>query len=170
VENQDMKAGKAGSIPDGASKDDTISFALTQFMNDVGEAVANLNTVAVGLDAVEKGHQKPDSLNISWGPADRIVAARKARKFVVESVLVHVTEAIGQYIAALSKLPRFSEVREGWEGKDADNSAAGKLTAIATEILGEKEILIAGSALLIHWRNRIVHENSRAKLNHGQDL
>jgi hypothetical protein len=162
-----MKAGKAGSIPDSApEKKDTISFALTQFMRDVGEAVANLNTVAVGLDAVEKGHQKPETLNISWNPDDRTAAARKARKFVLESVLIHVSEAMNQYIAALSKLPRFAKIREGWNAKGADDSAAGKLTAIATEILGEGELLVSASALLIHWRNRIVHEKSRAKLNH----
>jgi hypothetical protein len=162
-----MKAGEAGSTPDGApKKKDTISFALAQFMRDVGEAVANLNTVAVGLDAVEKGHKKPDALNISWNPDDRIAAARKARKFVLESVLVHVSEAINQLVTALSKLPRFSKVRESWGAKGADDSAAGKLTAIATEILGEGEFLVSGSALLIHWRNRIVHENSRAKLSH----
>lgn len=162
-----MKAGIAGSIPDGvASTENTISFALTRFMKDVGEAVANLNTVAVGLDAVEKGHEKPDGLNISWAPDDREAAARKARKFVIESVLIHVSEAIGQYVAALSKLPRFAEIRRSWDGKDADDSAAGKLTVIATGIVGQSEILTAGAALLIHWRNRIVHQNSRAKLSH----
>jgi hypothetical protein len=166
-----MKAGNAGSTPDGASsKKNTISFALTRFMSDVGEAVANLNTVAVGLDAIEKGHKKPNSLNISWDPDDRIAAARKARKFVVESILVLVSEAIGQYIAALSKLPRFAQIRSSWKEEDADNSAAGKLTAIATELLGEDEILIAGAVLLIHWRNRVVHENSRAKLSHNLKL
>jgi hypothetical protein len=57
-------------------------------MRDVGEAVANLNTVAVGLDAVEKGHKKSETLNISWDPGDRIAAARKARKFVLASAKI----------------------------------------------------------------------------------
>lgn len=161
-----MKAGNAGSTPDGASKKHAVSFAFAQFIHQVGEAVANLNTVAVGLDAVEKGHEKPETLNISWNPDDRIAAARKARKFVVESVLIHVSEAINQYVVALSKLPRFSKIRDGWSEKNADDSVAGRLTSIATEILGENEFLIAASALLVHWRNRIVHENSRARLGY----
>lgn len=161
-----MKAGEAGSSPDGARKVDTISFALTQFMRDVGEAVANLNTVAVGLDAVEKGHEKPETLNISWSPDDRISAARKARKFVLESVLTRVSEAANQYIAALSELPRFHALRESWRANGGNVSVAGRLAAVATSILGDKDYLVSASVLLVHWRNRIVHEQSRAKLDH----
>jgi hypothetical protein len=65
---------------------------LSMLLADVGDAVASLNTVVVGLDAVEMGHEKPDSLDISWGPDNRRAAARKARKFVVEAVLVRVFE------------------------------------------------------------------------------
>ncbi|WP_192357588.1 hypothetical protein [Mesorhizobium mediterraneum] len=68
---------------------------LKDLLVSVGEAVANLNTAVVGLDAVEQGYEKPETLNISWNPNDRIAAARKSRRFLVEAVLVRVAEATG---------------------------------------------------------------------------
>lgn len=82
----------------------------------------------------------------------------------MESVLVHVSEVINQYVTALSKLPRFFEVRAHWEKPKADDSVAKKLADVATHVVGESEYLVAGAALLVHWRNRIVHKSSKAKL------
>ena len=77
-----IKAGRAGSSPDGTASD-WQSQPLSALLADVGEAVANLNTAVVGLDAVEKGHERPENLDISWSPGDRQAASRKARKFLV---------------------------------------------------------------------------------------
>jgi len=133
-------------------------------LREVGEAVFSLNTTVVGLDAVENGYEKPESLDISWNPIDRRIAARKTRKFVLESVLIHVSEALNQYISALSGLPRFVDIREAWAMPKADDSAAKKLTDVAFALLGRENYRIAGAVLLVHWRNRIVHKASRARL------
>jgi hypothetical protein len=160
-----MKAGRAGSTPDGVtSLSDPVSAALVEFLEGIGAAVFSLNTIVVGLAAVESGYEKPEGLDISWNPEDRQIAARKTRRFAVEAVLVRVSEELNQYIVAISKLPRFNDVRARWAGQKQQPSVADKLSTIATSILGDGEYLIPASILLVHWRNRIVHESSEAKL------
>jgi hypothetical protein len=163
-----MKAGNAGSNPDGATTRNDASIALTIFLRDIGDAVFNLNTAVVGLDAIEQGYEKPSSLDISWNPADRRAAARKTRKFVLESVLVRVSEAVNQYVAALSRLPRFAHIRSSWEAPKADTSVARKITDVAVDLVGREEYLVAAAVLLVHWRNRVVHDASRAALQPEQ--
>jgi hypothetical protein len=132
----------------------------------VGEAVANLNTAVVGLDAVERGHEKPPSLNVSWNPQDRVAAARKARRFVVEAVLVSVAEALSEFVTVNSKLPRYAKSVDRESDK---RSRADKLTDLTVAVLNAEDYLAVGAALLIHWRNRVVHPHSRAVLTPKQD-
>ncbi len=161
-----MKAGSAGSNPDDVSTPlPTASQPLRDFLREVGEAVANLNTAVVGLDAIEKGHERPASLDISWNPVDRSAAARKARRFILEAVLVRVSEAMGTFIWALGKLPRFTDVRKSW---NQSTSQAEKMTDIARHALGRENYLLAGASLLVHWRNRVVHQRSKAELTPSQ--
>jgi hypothetical protein len=156
-----MKAGGVGSSPNGATSKSIQSQPLHAFLNDVGEAVFSLNTIVVGLDAVETGHQKPASLDISWNPDDRVAAARKSRKFALEAVLVRAAEALQQYILAVTRLPRFQDLRSKWDG---DTSAAEKFRQTAKR-LSPNDHLVSGATLLIHWRNRVVHAGSRARLS-----
>ena len=160
-----MKADSAGSTPDDATKVSQFSNQpLRDFLASVGETVANLNTAVVGLDAVEKGHQKPDTLVISWNPQDRIAAARKSRKFILEAVLVRVAEALDEFVKAMVRMPRFSAIRSGW---DSDTSRADKLADLAFDTLGDSYLAV-GAVLLVHWRNRVVHPRSRASLTSKQ--
>ena len=153
-----MKAGSAGSSPDGVTPPRLpAGQPLREFLHGVGEAVANLNTTVVGLDAVEKGHEKPSSLDISWHPADRSAAARKARRFVLEATLVRVSEAAATFIRAMAKLPRFTSVTARW---NKNTSQAEKMADIAQHALGSEDYLLAGASLLVHWRNRIVHSST----------
>ena len=124
-----------------------------------------LNTAVVGLAAVEKGYNKPDTLNVSWQPRDRRIAARESRKFILESVLVRVAEVINEFVLALSKLPRFEASRNAWE---RGASSSEKISAVATSLLQKNDYLIPGVVLVVHWRNRIVHSDSNAKLLHNQ--
>lgn len=155
-----------GSTPDGATSPLASPIQpLRDFLVAVGEAVANLNTAVVGLDAVEKGYQKPGTLNISWNPQDRVAAARKSRRFVLEASLVRVAEALSEFVWATAQLPRFTRCRSAWNN---NTSRAEKLADVAVEALGSESHLIAGAALLIHWRNRVVHPRSRASLTSQQ--
>lgn len=133
---------------------------LSNLLADIGEATASLNTTVVGLDAVEKGHEKPESLDISWKPNDKRAAARKARKFIVEAVLVRVFEALSAHMNAISCLPRFSKVTSGWNGK---TPRATRIWDVYSLLLGET-YLCSAAVLICHWRNRIVHPLSGAKL------
>lgn len=158
-----------GSNPNGAASSSATAGPvqpLKDLLVSVGEAVANLNTAVVGLDAVEQGHEKPETLTISWNPHDRTAAARKSRRFIVEAVLVRVAEALSEFVLVTARLPRFGSVRSGWDSK---TSRAEKLTDVAAELLGSESYLIAGAALLIHWRNRVVHPRSQASLAPQQE-
>lgn len=155
-----------GSNPNGATSPGARPIQpLRELLVAVGEAVANLNTTVVGLDAVERGHEKPETLNISWNPQDRVAAARKSRRFVLEAVLVRVAEALSEFVTATAQLPRFSSVRSRW---DSNTTRADKLADVAAELLGSGNHLVAGAALLVHWRNRAVHPRSRASLTPQQ--
>lgn len=161
-----MKAGSAGSNPDdAASSIDRPIQPLRDFLSAVGEAVANLNTAVVGLDAVENNHQKPPSLNISWNPRDRVFAARKARRFVLESVLVRLAEALSEFVGATAQLPAFAHIHREWTDK---TSRAQKLIDVAGSKLGKENYLVLGATLVVHWRNRVVHPRSRASLTSAQ--
>jgi hypothetical protein len=167
LEESALKAGKAGSNPDDAATPQPGPIQpLTDFLGEVGEAVGNLNTAVVGLDAVEKGHEKPATLSISWNPRDRVAAARKARRFVLEAVLVRVAEALQQFVRAAAQLPRFKAVRENWAKSKTSN--AEKLADFTAETLGDESYLSVGATLLVHWRNRVVHPRSRAELSAKQ--
>ncbi|WP_132408535.1 hypothetical protein [Neorhizobium sp. S3-V5DH] len=157
-----MKADSAGSNPDDATNTETYpNQPLRDFLASVGETVANLNTAVVGLDAVEKGHEKPDALNISWNPKDRVAAARKSRRFMLEAVLVRVAEALDEFVKAMARMPRFSAIRSNWNSK---TSRAEMLADVAFEAVGPDSYLAVGAVLLVHWRNRVVHPRSRASL------
>lgn len=161
-----MKAGSVGSNPDGAASSLASPIQpLRDLLLAVGEAVANLNTTVVGLDAVEKGHEKPETLNISWNPLDRVAAARKSRRFVLEAILVRVSEALSEFVWATAQLPHFSSVRGAWNN---NTSRGEKLADVAAKALGSESHLVAGAVLLIHWRNRVVHPRSRASLTPQQ--
>jgi hypothetical protein len=133
-------------------------------LQEVGNAVSHLNTLVVGLDAVEKGHKKPDTLDISWNPDDPIAAARQSRKFVVEAVFVRVSEAVIEYILALVRLPRLRTVSAGWDGGTTN---AQKVSDVLSELL-KNDYRISAVVLLVHWRNRIVHRGSNSKLTQEQ--
>ena len=136
-----------------------------RLLRDIGDAVFVLNTLVVGLDAVEKGHKKPETLNISWQPKDRKAAARSSRRFVVESVLVRVSSAVAEFVLALSKLPRFQALQESW---NADTKLATRVSSISSMLLEKSDYLIPCVALLVHWRNHIVHSTSKAEITTAQ--
>lgn len=59
-----MKAGGTGSIPGGATSKVAWSVALKELLNDIDSASFWLNTIVVGLDAVDKVYPQPDGLNV----------------------------------------------------------------------------------------------------------
>lgn len=160
-----MKAGSAGSSPDVTNNHPSATQPLRDFLSETGEAVAHLNTIVVGLDAVEKGHRRPKGLNISWRPKDQKAAATKARRFAVEAALQKSSEALKEYIHVIAKFQRLQGVRNKWTG---NTTSSEKISDIAGHLLDEQDFLHVGACLLVHWRNRIVHKRSNADLKPAQ--
>ncbi len=153
-----MKAGSTGSSPGGGTATRApVSAALNQLLDDIGKASFYLNTIVVGLDAVEHGHKKPVTLDIKWAPAEPTSAARMARHFAVEAFMVRASEALSAFIKAYAALPRFASIKARW---DKDTGLADKVADLGTELLGSDEYLVAGAVVLVLWRNRIVHNGS----------
>lgn len=147
-----------GSNPSGGTAPKSpISAALNQLLDDIGKASFYLNTIVVGLDAVEHGHQKPAALRIQWDPADPKSAARMARHFAVEAFMVRASEALSTFIKAYAALPRFASIKSKWNN---DTGLADKVDALGSELLGSSSYLVSGSIVLVLWRNRIVHNGS----------
>ncbi|USX25007.1 hypothetical protein NHH73_20670 [Oxalobacteraceae bacterium OTU3CINTB1] len=157
--------------------------ALADFLQVVGNCVADLNTIAVGLAAIGQDHEKPEGLNVSWGPKDPMVAARKARKAALHGAMVVTVEALAQYIRAITNLPRFKELTTEWNLRKPKPTAAEKFSELATVMRVPIDLLAEPLAepsesdtrfrtccvmLLIHWRNRHVHTDSNAELTHQE--
>ena len=69
------------------------------FQKKVGYAVANLNTVIVGLAAVKTGiAQKPTDLAVSWPGKNPTFLAAEARQFATKSLLVYAVDALDKYL------------------------------------------------------------------------
>lgn len=148
--------------------------ALADFLQVVGESVADLNTIAVGLAAIHQGHEKPEGLNISWAPKDPVIAARKARKAAVHAAMVVTTEALAQYVRAVTKLPRFGALTAAWNSRTPKTSAAERVSELAQRLFApdgseyDKQFRTCCVMLMVHWRNRHVHTDSNAELKHHE--
>ena len=80
---------------------------LDDFLDKLGNAVHNINTLIVGLSAVEEGkYTKPDSLTITWETKDNIASARKARLFMLKSALIYIDDAISNYLKDIRPLSK----------------------------------------------------------------
>lgn len=153
--------------------------ALADFLKVVGNGVADLNTIAVGLAAIGPDHEKPEGLNISWAPKDPLVSARKARKAAVHAAMVVTVEALGQYVRTITKLPRFEKLTTEWNSRKPKPSAAERFSELAKLLFlpmcpvkdasgYDTQFRTCCVMLLIHWRNRHVHTNSNAELTHQE--
>ncbi len=135
-----------------------------QFLDEVGKVVHHLNTIVVGLAAVETGlATKPDSLDVSWSPADPRSSGRQARAFTLRATLVMVAEELGAFVEGTASSPACPGLQYP---PKADRAV--KLTAIKDFLSIEEDHLFLGPLLLVHWRNRIIHRASKANLSKAQ--
>jgi hypothetical protein len=79
---------------------------------------------------------------------------------------VRVFETLCQHSAVISRLPRFREVVGKWDG---NTKWATKIWDIYKAIVGET-YLVSSAVLVVHWRNRIVHPGSHARLQSTQKI
>ena len=140
------------------------TLAQKRFLDSVGKVVHHLNTVVVGLSGVESGVcKKPSSLDISWNPSDLRTSSRSARAYTLKSSIVFIAAELSSYVHATLKLPVCSTVPLA---KDA--SKAHKFQALINHFSINDPDLAIGPLLVLHWRNRIIHNGSKAHLSKAE--
>jgi hypothetical protein len=143
------------------------SVGLTEFLKTVGRAVHSVNTICVGLNGVETGaYEKHDDLTITWDPKDPVASSRSARQFAIESSLVFVEEALLQYLKYVAKHPCSTSTVKSAIARE---SASDRIEELTKVIAPKESYWTPIVLLLIHWRNRIVHTSSKAKLKSHQE-
>lgn len=138
--------------------------ALQHFLNSTGRVVHHLNTLVVGLSAVEVGAAtKPTSMDITWAPSDPITSSRQARAFALRSTLVFLAEEINEYIDQITKYPGLKRPSDWSDKKKAD-----RIVWVHQHLEIEADFLMVGAVLVAHWRNRAVHNLSGSRLTDAQ--
>jgi len=138
--------------------------ALTPFLESVGRVVHHLNTVVVGLSGVEQRLcTKPDSMDITWEPVDLVNSSRGARRFSLESAIVFVAEELSSYVKSAGGVLSVCDATY-----IPPSDRAQRFESFGSKLGIEDADLVLGPLLLTHWRNRIIHRQSKAALNKSQ--
>jgi len=138
--------------------------ALQPFLDATGRIVHHLNTIVVGLSAVEAGTAtKPSTMDITWAPHDPRTSNRQARAFALRSTLVFLSEEVNAYLDRLTTFPGVKRPAD-WESK----SKTDRLLAVWRLLKLDEDFILVGALLVGHWRNRNVHRKSNARLTDAQ--
>lgn len=137
---------------------------LNQFLKNVGDTVHNLNSICVGLNGVKHGYcNKPADMIISWTPTDLGISAHKARIYAQKTALVFAVEAFYSYCENMKYLLLTDKELES-DFKKTDKNPE-KYSFLLKKYSNEIENYRRAALILtIHWRNKIIHMNSNAKL------
>lgn len=141
---------------------------LARFLHSLGKVQHHLHTVVVGLSAVEKGiATKPDDLDITWKAHDIVGSAREARRFLLRATLIFVAEELNEYATHILQYRAHAA-----DGLALPEPRAERISALAQPHEIDPTFLTVAPLIVCHWRNRIVHRNSNARLTaaEGQRL
>jgi hypothetical protein len=131
---------------------------LSRFLHSLGKVQHHLHTIVVGLSAVEKGTAtKPDNLDVTWTANDVIGSAREARRFLLKSTLIFVAEELQEYAIRILRYrcPSHSALPD---------SRVERIKALVKPTELDPSYLTVAPIIVSHWRNRIVHRDSRVRL------
>ena len=138
------------------------SIYLKKFLENVGYAIHALNTICVGLNSVAVGDVvKPDDLVITWKPKDFKNSSLISRTFAIKATYVFMTEAICEYMNYVKHV--FVSESDLKEYNELQNSE--KIEKIFSVVDLDNKYRLVMLKLLIHTRNRIVHNRSKADLS-----
>jgi hypothetical protein len=133
---------------------------LARFLRSLGKVQHHLHTVVVGLSAVEKGiATKPEDLDIAWKAHDTTGSAREARRFLLRSTLIFVAEELNEYA---THILTYRALATG--GPTLPEHRVQRILALAQPDDVDPTFLTVAPLIVCHWRNRIVHRNSSARL------
>lgn len=138
--------------------------AFRSFLKETGKIVHHLNTIAVGLAAVEVGTAtKPEGLDVSWNPDDVKSSSRQARAFALRATMVMLAEEVVAFVDSTAKSPACKS-----SAGASTPDRAERFKALTDHFGLPNDELFFGPLLVIHWRNRIIHRNSKAGLTKDQ--
>jgi len=131
--------------------------SLVKFLRAVGKAQHHLHTMVIGLSAVERGiATRPDDLDITWKANDLIGSAREARRFLLRATLIFASEELNAYTTSVLRYQNPNDKLP--EGRVDRMRALDGFNQIEPKHLRVAPLIVS------HWRNRIVHRESRANL------
>lgn len=138
------------------------------FKGLLGQANHLIVTALVGLDGVEKGliTTVPPELHAAWSPKSPINSARRARRLILDMVLLQAVDSIDVYIRMARRLPGLVQadaLRDGIDG--AGRSVMGKVVALEKQYGAAEPVAFALVLVMIAWRNKSAHEESDTKID-----
>lgn len=135
----------------------------------IGSATYLINTIAVGLELVAEGGDKPSPLHIKWQkPTDPRNIASQARAFALLAVINLAVDAVDCYLREMGRLtwlPADGEVRailtkaatrEGGRAYSLPDRARSLLSSLQRS----EPILVAMLDVMASWRNMVVHSGA----------
>lgn len=138
------------------------------FKGLLGQANHLIVTALVGLDGVEKGliTTVPPELHAAWSPKSPINSARRARRLILDMVLLRAVDSIDVYIRMARRLPGLVQadaLRDGIDG--AGRSVMGKVVALEKQYGAAEPVAFALVLVMIAWRNKSAHEEFDTKID-----
>lgn len=131
------------------------SEGLKQFLEVVGDAVHSVNTICVGLAAVQEGAvKKPGDLTVGWKSSNPETSASKARIFALRASLVFVEEALLKYLDFLKDCSTEDEIL--YKSLSTEG-AADRVVEVSKYLTDAEPYWWPMVVLLVRWRNRVVH-------------
>lgn len=133
------------------------------FKNLLGQANHLIITALVGLDAVEKGlvTGPPTGLHAAWSPQNPVNSARRARRLILDMVLVRAVDSLDIYIRKARRLPgliQSTALRDSIDG--AGRSVMRKVSALEDQYGDLEPVAFALALVMIAWRNKSAHEEA----------
>lgn len=138
------------------------------FKDLLGQANHLIVTALVGLDGVEKGlvTTPPPELHAAWSPKSPVNSARRARRLILDMVLVRAVDSLDIYIRMARRLPGLVQsgaLRDSIDG--AGRSVMRKVSALEGQYGAVEPVAFALVLVMIAWRNKSAHEESDTKID-----
>ena len=128
----------------------------------VGQNNHFLITILVGLDSVETG-QATLSPNFStwWDPRDAKTSARRSREFAIKALLAWVSDGLYAYMRQLAKERNGYLCADDCASVMNEDGLWARLNRLATVSRVDVGVERHLCELLVVWRNKVVHSDSR---------
>jgi len=136
---------------------------LKKLHKEIGDSIHAMNTIAVGLSIMpDKDVKIPEGLRISWQPKNIPFSKMISRSYAEKSAIVYATENLYEYLKNISINPLWNYPGVVFDNGDGKANNVFKFLSSVPQMENYVAIL---TEFLCHWRNKIVHLNSNAKLD-----